>query len=103
MRKPGGARWKSVRHRHMPATANRGNRLLAHDLSSVFGVMPIRVVQEWLDQNGLNGARAIARLLPAPFLQDGAPSVPELTALVMDRFGADEEVLDEFRMGAGNN
>jgi hypothetical protein len=79
---------------------HRGMRVRAHDLTSVLGAMPVRVVQEWVDRNGLDGARAIARLLPAPFLQDGVPTVPELAAFVMDRFGGDEEVFDEFRLGA---
>jgi hypothetical protein len=79
---------------------HRGIRVRAHDLTPVLRAMPVCVVQEWVNRNGLCGARAITRLLPAPFLHEGVPTVPELTAFVLDQFGDDEEVFDEFCMGA---
>jgi len=39
---------------------HRGMRVRAHDLTSVVGQMPVRVVQGWVDRNGLDAARAIA-------------------------------------------
>jgi hypothetical protein len=81
----------------------RGRRARVHSLAPVLGAMPISIVGAWVDQHGLEGARAIAGLLPALFLCDGVPTIPELTSLVMDRFGDDEDVTDLFRMGASNH
>lgn len=76
-----------------------GLRMRYHDLTQVFEAIPIGTVRQWLDRHGLDGARAIARLLPAPTLRDGVLTVPELTSAVMDHYGDDEDVLDDFNAG----
>lgn len=45
-----------------------------------------------VEQNGLDGARAIAQHLPAPELVGDDPVVPAITAFVLDRFGQDPAV-----------
>src|SRR5580700_1777373 len=46
------------------------------------------------------GARGLARHLQPPHLdREGRPIVPPLTAFVLDRFGDDEQVFEEFCAG----
>jgi hypothetical protein len=64
---------------------------------SLFAVLPVADVARWLDRVGVEGARHIARHLPAPFLDsEGRPQVPELTVYVLQRFEDDERIFSEF-------
>ncbi|MGP0067420.1 MAG: hypothetical protein ACLQGP_27970 [Isosphaeraceae bacterium] len=57
-------------------------------------------VRDWLESTGLAGARVLARQLEPPQLdEEGRPVVPELTALVLEQFGDDEQVFREFCAG----
>ena len=57
-------------------------------------------VTAWLDKVGVDGAKALARSLPAPYLDDKqTPVVPEPTLTVLQRFGADEDVFNSFFRG----
>jgi hypothetical protein len=56
-------------------------------------------VQRWLGEDGVAGARALARHLEPPRLEEGRPVVPPLTSFVLDHFADDEEVFHEFCAG----
>ncbi len=79
-----------------PAT---GVYLSLRPMRSIVSALPVPVVQEWLEEKGPEGAVAIARHLPEPALVDGAPTVSEITAWVLDRFEQDDRVYDEFCAG----
>jgi hypothetical protein len=83
-----------------PAT---GWRLRLNDLVPVVAALPPATPRAWVEQLGLDGARSLARLLPAPHLVDGVPTVPELTEFVLDRYGQDDRVFREFCAGAGSH
>src|SRR5260370_14260642 len=60
-----------------------------------FTALPLNVVTAWLEGVGVEGARKIARHLPHPYLDAGAPVVPALTALVVWRFEADDRTYSD--------
>jgi hypothetical protein len=64
-----------------------------------FHAVPPNAVLRWVQQNGLEAARVVARHLPPPHVQDGKPVVPDLTAQVLGEFGSDDEVFSEFCVG----
>jgi hypothetical protein len=67
---------------------------------TVFTTLPVEVVTTWLQRVGVNGARAIARHLPRPFLdQSGTPKIPPLTEFVLTRFEDDDRTFREFVNG----
>ncbi len=75
-------------------------RLRTLKFAELVGRLPGPAVGRWLDEVGVEGARGLARSLPAPRLgDDGTPIVPEPTLTVLRRFGDDEEVLNEFCLG----
>jgi hypothetical protein len=77
-----------------------GWQLSLDDLSRLLREIPAAAVREWLESTGLAGARVLARHLEPPQLdEEGRPVVPELTALVLERFGDDEQVFREFCAG----
>jgi hypothetical protein len=64
--------------------------------------VPPQAVTAWLDQTQVEGARKIASSLPRPFLDEsGNPVVPQLTEVVLGRFGSDEKVVRGFICGSG--
>jgi len=81
-----------------------GRALLAHDgvgwhflrLSALYRTLPIDAVKQWLDHAGVEGARALARHLPWPAIEDGIPIVHALTEYVLGTFEDDEEVFTAF-------
>ncbi len=74
-----------------------GWQLSLEDLSPLLREIPVSAVREWLESTGLAGARVLARQLEPPQLdEEGRPVVPELTALVLERFGDDDQVFREF-------
>jgi hypothetical protein len=64
-----------------------------------FQAIPNHLLLDWVHRNGLEAARVAARHLPAPYLQDGRPVVPEITAQFLNEFGDDEYVFSEFCVG----
>jgi len=64
-----------------------------------FHAVPPDAVLRWVRQNGLEAARAVARHLPPPHVQDGKAVVPDLTAQILSEFGSDDEVFSEFCVG----
>jgi len=82
-----------------PAT---GWRVRLRELKPVIATLPIQVIRAWVEQYALAGARVLARLLPSPYLQEGVPTVAELTEFVLDRFGEDDRVFQEFCAGSGS-
>jgi hypothetical protein len=78
-----------------------GWRFRVHDFSRLFGSLPVEVVERWLDEAGVDGARGLARHLEPPHLNvEGLPIVPPLTAFVLDRFAHDDKVFQEFFAGS---
>ncbi|MFI5455284.1 MAG: hypothetical protein ACHRXM_07505 [Isosphaerales bacterium] len=97
-----GSRPDMVMHRVGEAilSAGAGWRFRVHVFSRLFDSLPIEVVRRWLDGAGVMGARGVARHLAPPHLDgDGRTVVPELTELVLNRFGDDEQVFSEFCAG----
>jgi hypothetical protein len=77
-----------------------GWRLAAHRLRGLVNALPPEVGMRWLQGHGRPAAVALARHLPPPFIgPSGEPTVPALTAYVLDRFAEDERVFDEFCAG----
>jgi hypothetical protein len=69
----------------------------------VIKALPTQTVISWIDKQGVEGARRIARQLPAPFLSsEGVPTVPRLTEYVIQKFGEDKQVFNEFVAGVHN-
>jgi hypothetical protein len=80
-----------------PAT---GWRVALGHLRDLISAIPPATVKEWLQRVGADGARAIARHLPSPYLSpDGAPIVPELTEFVLEEYESDDEILRNFCAG----
>jgi hypothetical protein len=78
-----------------------GWRFRIDDFSRLLAALPIEIVQHWLGEAGVLGARGMARHLELPYLDDeGRPVVPPLTAFVLDRFADDEQVFREFCAGS---
>ena len=62
--------------------------------------LPGSAVAAWLDKVGVDGAKALARSLPAPFLDEQKkPVIPDVTLVVLQRFGDRKDVFHEFCIG----
>ena len=62
--------------------------------------LPGSAVAVWLDRVGVDGAKALARSLPAPFLDEQKkPVVPDVTLVVLRRFGDNTDVFRDFCIG----
>ncbi|HET9285364.1 MAG TPA: hypothetical protein VFR24_25715 [Candidatus Angelobacter sp.] len=67
---------------------------------SVFTALPFEVLQNWLERNGVEAARKIARHVPRPFLNaEGKPSLHPLTEFLLTRFEDDDLTFNEFCAG----
>ena len=67
----------------------------------LISAMPPLVVINWLRRVGKEAAKLIVRKLPLPFVdRAGKAAVPELTLLVLDEFGSDSEICEEFVHGS---
>ena len=72
--------------------------LASHD--DLISSMPSEVVKAWIKRAGVEGARRIARHVPAPTIgPDGAPIVPELTEWLLSSFEDDDRTFREFCAG----
>jgi len=65
----------------------------------LFSALPVNEVMNWLSRIGVEGARRIARHLPSPSISEGQAIVPELTQRVLEAYGDDESVFNEFAAG----
>jgi len=61
--------------------------------------LPTDVIIEWLDRNGVEGARILTRHLPGPFVGGDGPGLHPTTRFVMERFGDDSGVFSSFAAG----
>jgi len=67
---------------------------------SVFTALSFKVVKEWLEKNGVDAARKVARHVPRPFLTaEGKPGLPPLTEFLLTRFEDDDATFNEFCAG----
>jgi hypothetical protein len=67
---------------------------------NAFVNLPYETVTSWLKQAGVDGARAIARHLQPPYLdENNRPLVPPLTEFVLTTFGDDDRTFREFVAG----
>jgi hypothetical protein len=79
---------------------DRSWRLQVVVLQDLVEKLPPRTVVEWVRSHGVEAARAIARHLPRPFLNnEGEPVVPELLDTILREFD-DDQVFDNFLAGA---
>jgi hypothetical protein len=66
----------------------------------IINALPIDIVEKWLEEAGVEGARRIARHLPPPFIDsEGKAVVPPLTQFVLTRFEHDDRTFHEFCAG----
>lgn len=63
------------------------------------GAIPDSVVIEWLKTHGVDGARALARHVIAPYIGTNGPELNFVTAFLMENFGDDERVFSSFVAG----
>ena len=62
--------------------------------------LPLKVVTDWLQRTGVNGARSIARHLRPPYVDSNdQPVVPELTEFILTHFEDDDATFREFAIG----
>ena len=83
-----------------------GNALLNQQKSINFafrkvglGAIPDVVVIEWLKAHGVDGARALARHVVAPYVGTNGPELNSVTSFLMENFGEDEKVFSSFVAG----
>ena len=69
------------------------------DYRAVVMSMPSEDVADWVAENGVEAARAIARHLPSLSIRDGRGHVPELTGWILKEYEADDQVFQEFAAG----
>ena len=76
------------------------NYLFSIDKLPLFNDLPPETVISWLETAGVAGARALARHLRPPTIdQEGKPVVPPLTEFVLSRFEDDEPTFRAFLAG----
>lgn len=79
--------------------SERGWRLQEDACRDLIARLPSDVVLSWVRRHGLPAARAIARHLPAPRIDDaGKPVVPEVLDTVLREYD-DEQVFESFTAG----
>lgn len=75
-------------------------RLMVLPSRTLIDALPVKVVKQWLDAHSLPAAIALARHLPAPYIDNANnPIVPELTGYVLEKFSEDDTVFQEFCLG----
>lgn len=77
----------------------RGWILSVRVLVKIIKVLSFACLKHWVDAHGADGAKALARHLPSPEIQNGAAYVPEITAYVLDKFGDQDDVFISFSAG----
>jgi hypothetical protein len=77
-----------------------GWKFYVHSFKTLVSSLPAEVVEQWISDAGVEGARRLARHLPVPHVEGGTtPVVPELTAWVLTKFEQDDRVFREFVAG----
>jgi len=77
-----------------------GWRFYIHSFKPLISSLPTEVVKHWVSGAGVEGARRLARHLPAPYLESGGrPVVPALTAWMFAEFDSEDRVFQEFSAG----
>ncbi len=77
-----------------------GALLQQSDLSTLIRSIPEPEVRAWIQAGGAPAARAIARHLVRPYVDDAdTPVVPPLTEFVLQRFEDDDRVFRAFLLG----
>ena len=61
--------------------------------------IPEDVIIQWLETHGLEGARLLARHIPAPFMSDHGPELNPITRYILERYGDDEKVFSRWVAG----
>jgi hypothetical protein len=78
----------------------RGWRLQVHRCRDLVAQLPAQVVIDWVGKHGLDGARAIARHLPIPYLDKaGTPIVSQALDVILREYD-DDEVFANFVGGS---
>lgn len=76
---------------------------LVNTYTSLITPLGVAVVGPWIQDHGLDGARAIARHLPQPHIDSsGTPVVPAITEFVLREVDQDDRVFDSFYSGTHN-
>jgi hypothetical protein len=57
------------------------------------------VVIQWLEKHGLEGARVLARHMPAPFVGSNGPDLNPITRFILEKYGDDERVFSSWVAG----
>jgi len=79
---------------------DKGWRFQVDVYRGLINAIPHPIVSEWIQANGMEAARRIARHLPVPHLDlNGQPVVEPLTEFVLSKFGEDERVFSAFCAG----
>ena len=64
---------------------------------SSFLALPPRVLGDWLDRHGVEGAMVVAHHIPAPYLDvDETPMLHPLTELFLAKYAEDDRVFNEY-------
>ena len=61
--------------------------------------LPEHVVIQWLEKHGLEGARLLARNVPAPFMGTNGPDLHPITRFILERYGDDDKVFSAWVAG----
>jgi hypothetical protein len=61
--------------------------------------LPEGVVIQWLEKHGLEGARVLARHMPAPFVGSNGPDLSPITRFILEKYGDDENVFSSWVAG----
>jgi hypothetical protein len=79
---------------------DNGWRLQVGECRELIAQVPPELVLRWVRREGLHAARAIARHLPRPYVDESNnPVVPALLDALLDEFD-DDEVFDNFLAGS---
>jgi hypothetical protein len=78
----------------------RGWRLQIHRCRGLLAKLPGDIVIDWVRKHGQEGARAIARHLPAPYIDEtGTPVVPQALDVILSEYD-DDDVFGNFLGGS---
>ena len=61
--------------------------------------LPEDVLIRWLEANGLDGARAVARHVPGPFIGNNGPDLNPVTRFILENYGGDDIVFASWAAG----
>lgn len=62
-------------------------------------LLPDGVVVKWLEKNGLEGARLLARHVPGPFVGANGPELNPVTRFILENYGNDDLVFSSWFAG----